>query len=122
MKHTAANAKYVLKVTISTSLCIQQNLQHKLPTRNLVKTRSALLVPDSRSTCCSFGLLLLLETESQALTQPNSNLQLLEAAPEKTRGAGGWGGGWSNLCERFDVILSSKHRQRINWQEDQPGP
>lgn len=36
------------------------------------------------------------------------------------QGKGGWRG--SNLCVRFDVILSSKHRQRINWQEDQPGP
>lgn len=28
----------------------------------------------------------------------------------------------SNLCGKFDVILSPKHRQRINWHEDQPGP
>lgn len=56
------------------------------------------LVPDSRSTCCSFGLLLLLETESTHSTY-NSNLQLLQAelllipsAPEKTRGMGEQGG------------------------------
>lgn len=90
-------------------------------TTNVVKTRWALSVPVSHSTCCLFGLLLLRETKSQTLTQPNriccklnSPSPSLSEQEEKKKS--------SNLCGKFDVILSPKHRQRINWHEDQPGP